>query len=148
MEDYIYNLFLTSEQGWSLFGTLRIQIPPFTADGGAPVMRAAPYAPSLQTAPVDALAPATAELTPIPITGSLSVPLLSLFRQVPLRGTLYGTAAGIFTFVLDSGNARPAVGLQMTPFGSEDYGGFLVWSTSNFSELVFSLLARPLPRTA
>lgn len=128
MEDDIYNLFLTSEQGLSLFGTLRIRRLPATVAGGA-----------------DALVPATQELTPIAVTGSISVPLLALFRQIPLRGTMYGTAAGLFTIVLDSGNARPAVGLQITPFGSDDLGGFVVWSASNFSELVFSALARQLP---
>ena len=137
MEDDIYNLLLTSEQGLSLFGTLRIRRLP-----------AAPVVPAdtlrVPTA-ADALVPATQELTPIAITGSITVPLLALFRQIPLRGTMYGTAAGLFTIVLDSGNARPAIGLQITPFGSVDLGGFVVWSTSNFSELVFSALARQLP---
>jgi len=135
MEDDIYNLFLTSEQGLSLFGTLRIRRLP-AAGGTLPLP--APGA-------ADALVPATQELTPIAITGAISVPLLALFRQIPLRGTMYGTAAGLFTIVLDSGNARPAIVLQITPFGSDDLGGFVVWGTGNFSELVFSALARQLP---
>lgn len=139
MEDDIYNLLLTSEQGLSLFGTLRIRRLPAAASTSALHMP-----PSAPTA-ADALVPATQELTPIAITGSITVPLLALFRQIPLRGTMYGTAAGLFTIVLDSGNARPAIGLQITPFGSVDLGGFVVWSTSNFSELVFSALARQLP---
>lgn len=135
MEEDIYKLLLTSEQGVSLFGTLRIRRLPAAASDGT----AAPLAAAT------ALVPGTQELTPIAVTGAISVPLLALFREIPLRGTLYGTAAGMFTIVLDSGNVRPAVGLQITPFGSDDLGGFVVWGTSNISELVFSALARQLP---
>lgn len=139
MEDDIYNLFLTSEQGLSLFGTLRIRRPQLVAaDGSA---RLPPLAP----AATDALVPATQEITPILVTGSISVPFLSLFRQIPLRGTVYATAAGLFTIVLNSGNTQPAIGLQLIPYGSEDLGGFVVWRTTNFSELVFSALGRQLP---
>lgn len=142
MEDDIYNLFLTSEQGVSLFGTLRIRRPQAVVSGAN--LRLPPLAPVA----TDALVPATQEITPILVTGSISVPVLSLFRQIPLRGTVYATAAGLFTIVLDSGNARPAIGLQLIPYGGEDLGGFVVWGTSNFSELVFSALGRQLPTGA
>lgn len=137
MEDDIYNLFLTSEQGWSLFGTLRLRLAqPLTSGGSLRV-------PPLLDA---ALVPATQELTPLPITGSISIPMLLPFRAVPLRGIAFATAAGLFSIALDSGNARPSAGIQLFPFGSPDLGGFLVWGTSAYSELVFSALARQLPR--
>lgn len=137
MEDDIYNLFLTSEQGWSLFGTLRLRLTQPLTSGGS--LRLPPLLDA-------ALAPATQQLTPLPITGSISIPLLLPFRAVPLRGIAFATPAGLFSFALDSGNARPAAGIQLFPFGSPDLGGFVVCGTSAYSELVFSALARQLPR--
>lgn len=137
MEDEIYNLFLTSEQGWSLYGTLRLRrIEPDTMTGSV----------RLPAAASEALVPVTQELVPVPIEGEISLPLLAVFRQVPLRGIAFATAAGLFSFALDSGNARPSVGIQLFPFGSPDLGGFVIWGSSNYSELVFSVLARQLPR--
>lgn len=137
MEDEIYNLFLTSEQGWSLFGTLRLRrVEADTSTGSVRL-------PELSE---EALVPVTQELTPVPVAGELSVPLLAPFQQVPLRGIAFATAAGLFSFALDSGNARPSAGIQLFPFGSPDLGGFLVWGSTNLGELVFSVLARQVPR--
>lgn len=137
MEDEIYNLFLTSEQGWSLFGTLRLRrIDPDTSTGSV----------RLPAQATEALVPVTQELVPVPVEGEISLPLLAAFRQVPLRGIAFATAAGLFSFALDSGNARPSAGIQLFPFGSPDLGGFVIWGSSNYSELVFSVLARQLPR--
>lgn len=138
MEDDIYNLFLTSEQGWSLFGTLRLRLAQPAASGG-----------SVRLPPLlgEALVPATQELTPIPITGSISIPLLLPFRAVPLRGIAFATPIGLFSLALDSGNARPSAGIQLFPFGSPDLGGFVIWGATPYTELVFSALARQLPRS-
>lgn len=138
MEDTIYSLFLTSEQGWSLYGTLRLRLrfPDAAATGSnalPPMVR-------------EALQPSLQELTPIPLEGELSVPLLSPFRQVPLTGVAYGTAAGLLSLAADSGAARPRAGIQLFPF-SED-AGVLIWGATAYSELVFSVLARQLPRPA
>lgn len=137
MQDDIYNLFLTNEQGWSVYGTLRLRLVQPLTDGG-----------SVRLPPLlgEALVPATQELTPIPVEGAISVPLLLPFREVPLRGIAFATPIGLFSFALDSGNARPSAAIQLFPFGSPDLGGFLIWSTGHFGELVFSTLARQLPR--
>jgi len=137
MEDEIYNLFLTSEQGWSLFGTLRLRR--IEADMSTGSVR-------LPAQATEALVPVTQELVPVPVKGNISLPLLAPFRRVPLRGIAFATAAGLFSFALDSGNTRPSAGIQLFPFGSPDLGGFVIWGSSNYSELVFSVLARQLPR--
>ena len=137
MEDEIYNLFVTSEQGWSLFGTLRLRrIEPDASTGSV----------RLPAQASEALVPVTQELVPVPIEGEISLPLLAAFRQVPLRGIAFATAAGLFSFALDSDNTRPSAGIQLFPFGSPELGGFVIWGSSNYSELVFSVLARQLPR--
>ena len=85
MEDDIFNLLLTSEQGASLFGTLRIRRPqPVPGQAAVPVL--APPLASAPSAASGALVPATQEITPILVTGTLSVPVLSLFRLIPQIG--------------------------------------------------------------
>jgi hypothetical protein len=133
MEDTIYNLFLTSEQGWSLYGTMRLRIR--FDDGSAampPLVSALPQ-------------PLTQLVQPNPVEGDISIPLLTLFRRVPLRGLAYGTAAGLFSIVVDSGAAWPRLGLQLFFLGGEDLCGPLVWGASNFNDSAFSVLARQLP---
>lgn len=137
MEDTFYNLFLTSEQGWSLYGSMRLRIrfDDGSAGGGAAL-------PPLLSAPPPAL---TQTVQPNPVEGDISIPLLTLFRRVPLRGLAYGTAAGLFSIVVDTGAAGPRLATQLFFLGGQDLGGPLVWSTSNFSELAFSVLARQVP---
>lgn len=132
MEDTIYNLFLTGEHGWSLYGTLRLRS--LAVDGVAlPALRSG----SLQ--------PVTVPVTLLPIEGELSIPLLTLFRQVPVRGVVYGTAAGSFSIAVDSGATWPRLRLQIFPLDIEGYGGVLAWGSSTFSELLFGVLARQVP---
>lgn len=132
MEDTIHNLFLTGEHGLSLHGTLRLHS--LAVDGVA-----------LAPLRSGSLQPVTLPVTLLPIEGELSIPLLTLFRQVPVRGVVYGTAAGSFSIAVDSGAAWPRLGLQIFPLDIEGYGGVLAWGSSTFSELLFGVLARQVP---
>ena len=137
MEDTIYNLFLTGEHGWSLYGTLRLRS--LAVDGDTSGSAALPALRS------GSLQPVTLPVTLLPIEGELSIPLLTLFRQVPVRGVVYGTAAGSFSIAVDSGAAWPRLGWQIFPLDIEGYGGVLAWGSSTFSELLFGVLARQVP---
>lgn len=141
MDDDIYTLLLTSGQGWSLVGSLRVR---YLAEGAARLGGVIPAVGGEQ------LQPANLELAVAALEGSIAVPLLSGWRQVALNGIGYGTAAGLFSIVLGNTSGQPAVAVQLFPLPTptDELAGSVVWDTGSFGELVLSVLATRLPRLA
>jgi len=131
MNDFIYNLILTGEQGLTLFGTLRYRFTDPLAtvpDGGVPALLAENQQLGVITAVV------------LPVEGSVSIPLLTGFGRVPLQGVALATAAGPITTVLGSTDPARQVFVQFNQITGNQIAGGLVWRPGEPAELVFSLL--------
>ena len=135
MNDFIYNLILTGEQGLTLFGTLRFRFTdPLAAvpDGGVPALLAENQQLGVITAVV------------IPLEGSISMPLLTGFGRVPLQGVLLGTAAGPITTIMDSTDSARRAFVQFNQISGNQIAGGVQWRPAEQGELVFSLLGTQL----
>ncbi|MDR7048750.1 hypothetical protein J2X54_001198 [Duganella sp. 3397] len=131
MNDFIYNLILTGEQGLTLFGTLRFRFTdPLAAvpDGGVPALLAENQQLGVITAVV------------IPLEGSISMPLLTGFGRVPLQGVLLATAAGPITTVFGTADPARQIFVQFNQISGNQIAGGTVWRAGEPAELVFSLL--------
>lgn len=135
MDEFIYNLLLTGEQGLSLFGTLRFR---FTAplaevpDGGVPALLA-------EIEPIG-----TVTVVALPVEGSISVPLLTGFSRVPISGVLLATAAGPVTTLFGSNDPARPLFLQFNQISGTQIAGGLQWRPGQPNRLVFSLLGTRL----
>ncbi|MET0319976.1 MAG: hypothetical protein ABW069_04540 [Duganella sp.] len=135
MDELIYNLLLTGEQGLSLFGTLRFRLTdPLAAvpDGGVPAL-------------LNEIQPiGTVTVVLIPVEGAISIPLLTGFSRVPISGVLLATAAGPVTTLFGSNDSARPLFLQFNQFSGTQIAGGLVWRPGEPTELVFSLLGTQL----
>lgn len=135
MDEIIYNLLLTSEQGLTLFGTLRYRLT-FPAapvgDGGVPALLA--EASNIGTVTVVAL----------PANGSIAIPLLTGLGRVPLAGVALATAAGPVTTLLSSTDINRRLFLQFNQISSNRIAGGLLWRGGQPGEIAFSLLGTQL----
>lgn len=134
MNELVYRLFLFNEQGWSIYGTLRLRyLPP---EAAAPVAAAAdlPSAIPQQT---------TIELGVAPVEGTVSIPLLYGLRTVPITGIALISPVSLFSYLLSSTGSAPSVGMQVLLLGGQDLTGNLIWR-DQFREYVFGLLVTPL----
>lgn len=135
MDEFIYKLLLTGEQGLSLFGTLRFR---FTAplaevaDGGVPALLA-------EIAPLG-----TVTVVALPVEGTISVPLLTGFSRVPIAGALLATAAGPVTTLFGSNDPARPLFLQFNQISGTQVVGGLQWRTGQSNRLVFSTLGTRL----
>jgi hypothetical protein len=156
MEDFIYNLFLTSELGFSLPGTLRYRAA-MTAESATKsatesiavsTARSTPDAPTAGPAEAEHAAAAPLPAQPIdlfetPLQGVLVAPLLTGIAPVPLRGFLYSTAAGPLTVVLFN-TGTPQVSLQFNFLVTDTIAGGLAWQPvpSTQASALYSVLGR------
>jgi hypothetical protein len=135
MDEFIYNLVLTGEQGLSLFGTLRFRFTDplaAVADGGVPALLS------------EAQQIGTITVVVLELEGAISIPLLTGFGRVPLNGALLATAAGPVTTLLSSIDAARPLTLQFNQISGTQIAGGLVWRPGQPTELVFSLLGTQL----
>ena len=147
MDEFIYSLLLTGEQGLSLFGTLRFRF-------AAPLAEAAQADQAVQAAKVaDGGVPALlAEIAPLgtvtvvvlPVEGTISVPLLTGFSRVPIAGALLATAAGPVTTLFGSTDPARPLFLQFNQISGAQVVGGLQWRTGQTNRLVFSMLGTRL----
>lgn len=131
MNDFIYNLILTGEQGLTLFGTLRFRLTNPLAevpDGGVPAL----LAENEQLGVITAVF--------IPIEGSVAIPLLTGFGSVPLQGAILATPAAPLTTILGSSDPSRQVFVQFNQISGDKIAGGLVWRPGDPAELVFSFL--------
>ncbi|MET0319981.1 MAG: hypothetical protein ABW069_04565 [Duganella sp.] len=140
MNEFIYNLLLTSELGFSLSGLLRYRAAPTNATAPDD----APPAPAgfQQAEPVD--------LLETPLEGSVVIRLLSGVVPQRLRGTLFSTAGGPLSVVLFS-NDSPGLVLQFSFLLPGTIAGGLLWQPGapGGSVIVpYSLLGRRLGAAA
>jgi CRISPR/Cas system endoribonuclease Cas6 (RAMP superfamily) len=135
MDEFIYNLLLTGEQGLSLFGTLRFRLTdPLTVvpDGGVPALLN-------QIEPIG-----TVTVVLLPAEGTISIPLLTGFSRVPISGALFATAAGPVTTLFGSTDSARPLFLQFNQISGNQIAGGVVWRSGEPAELVFSLLGTQL----
>ena len=136
MDEIIYSLLLTGRFGLSLPGTLRIRFTDLDA-----LSRRVDVAAMLAAAPQ----PVTVEVAVFQLEGTLSVPLLTGVRPVPLRGVALGTAAGPIGVVLGSTDPARPVDVLFNLLDLQTIAGGVVWRRGRFGELVLSLLGTQLP---
>lgn len=141
MEEIIYRLLLTGAQGLTLFGTLRLRVLPqlaATLDGALP--SAAPLAVALAAAqPLG-----TATFVAVPLQGTLSVPLLTGLRSVPLNGVLLlSPAAGLAYDMSSADPARPLL-LKFNNLDGVRIAGGVSWRPGDPVLLALSLLGTRL----
>ncbi|MET0319979.1 MAG: hypothetical protein ABW069_04555 [Duganella sp.] len=135
MDELIYNLLLTGEQGLTVFGTLRYRFTGPLAGTGDSETLAASYPPRQL---------GVVTVVPVPVAGTLSVPLLTGFGRVPIAGVVLVTpAAGLLTVFVSDDPARRLL-LQCNDIGTNRIAGGLLWRPRDPAELVFSLLGTRL----
>jgi len=135
MDEIIFNLLLTGRTGLSLPGTLRFRFTDLDA-----------LAPAADLAALLAKAaqPVSIEVAVFQLEGTLSVPLLTGVRPVPLAGVALGTAAGSVGFILSSTDPARRLDLLFNLLDLQTIAGGMVWRRGQFGELVFSLLGTQL----
>lgn len=135
MDEIIYTLLLTGRSGLSLPGTLRIRFTDLDALAQK-VDIAALLAKAAQ--------PVSIEVAVFQLEGSLTVPLLTGARPVPLAGIALGTAAGPVGVVLSSTDPARRADLLFNLLDLQTIAGGMVWRRGQLGQLVFSLLGTQL----
>ena len=136
MDEIAFNIILTSRFGLSLPGTLRLRFTDLDAlmpngDIGA-VLAAMPQ-------PVDI------DVAVFQLVGTMSVPLLTGVRPVPVAGVGLATAAGPIGYVLAGTDPTRPLRLLFNNLDVQDIAGGLVWRAGQFGQQIFSLLGTQLP---
>lgn len=139
MEETIYNLLLTGEQGIALFGTLRVRVLAPAAPGLALPVQAA-----LLPAPVAAQPLGTATFVALPLQGSLSVPLLTGFGRVPLNGVLLLSPAAGLAYDLSSNEPSRRLIVKFNNTEGVRIAGGLLWQPGSPAQLAFSFIGTRL----
>lgn len=135
MDEIIYTLLLTGRSGLSLPGTLRFRFTDLDALAQK-VDIAALLAKAAQ--------PVSIEVAVFQLEGSLTVPLLTGARPVPLAGIALGTAAGPVGVVLSSTDPARRADLLFNLLDLQTIAGGMVWRRGQLGQLVFSLLGTQL----
>lgn len=135
MDEIIDNLLLTGRSGLSLPGTLRFRFTDLDA-----------LAPTVDVAALVAKAAqsVTVEVGIFQLAGSLSVPLLTGARPVPLAGFALFTNAAPVGFVLSSTDPARRLDLLFNLLDARTSAGGMVWRRGQSGELVLSLLGTQL----
>jgi hypothetical protein len=131
MDEIIYNLLLTGRSGLSLPGTLRFRFTDL--DALAPADDVAALLSKLAQ-------PVSVEVAVFQLEGTLSVPLLTGARPLPLAGVGLGTAAGSVGYVLSSADPARRLDMLFNLLDFQTTAGGVVWRRGQFGELVLSLL--------
>lgn len=135
MDEIIYTLLLTGRSGLSLPGTLRFRFTDLDALAQK-VDIAALLAKAAQ--------PISIEVAVFQLEGSLTVPLLTGARPVPLAGIALATAAGPVGVVLSSTDPARRADLLFNLLDLQTIAGGMVWRRGQLGQLVFSLLGTQL----
>jgi hypothetical protein len=137
MDEIIFNILLTNRFGLSLPGTLRIRFTDLDA--------IAPKGDIGAVLAAIAAQPVSIEAAVFELEGTLSVPLLTGARPVPLAGSGLATAAGAIGFVLGGTDPARPLRLLFNVLDVQDIAGGLVWRAGQPGEQVFSFLGTQLP---
>ena len=135
MDEIIYNLLLTGRFGLSLPGILRFRFTDLDA-----------LAPTVDVAAMLAAAgqPISIDVAVFQLAGTLSVPLLTGVRPVPLAGVAFGTAAGSIGVLLSSTDPARRLDLLFNLLDLQTIAGGMVWRRGQLGQMVFSLLGTQL----
>lgn len=133
MDELIYTILIRTAQGLILPGTLRFRVltnQPVARSGDGPV--------HLHT---QAQQQSTVDLYVYPMEGSISIPLLTGVRPVPLNGVAWFPLIGPFvTGVLGETTPRFGLSMQLFELDPEHLCGGLLWRAGEPGALAFSLL--------
>lgn len=135
MDEFVYSLLLKGTQGLTLLGTLRYHFTDLTA---------ATRAHDIQALMGETINHPTIELFVVPAEGSISVPLLTGLKPVPIAGVGFGSPAGLLTVLFNSTDPKRGLGMQINPIDATHIGGGLVWKPGEPGTMVFSVLGTQL----
>ena len=135
MDEVIYDLLLTSRYGLTLPGTLRYGL----ANPEDEALRGGDFAAML----AEALQRPSAEFAAFALKGTLSVPLLSGFRSVPITGVVLVSPAAPLTTLFTSADPLRPVDLQFNSFDLREIFGGLMWRQRQPGQVLFSVLGTP-----
>ncbi len=145
MDDIIYNLLLKSSVGLTLLGTLRYR---FTDLDALTEMGNGKREDGIAGLMAEALQRPTVVVALFQLEGTLSIPLLSGLRAIPLQGLAFATPAGPVTTLLSSTDPQRGAGLQFNLLDNRHVAGGLSWRSGEPGELVFSVLGTQLAPAA
>ncbi|WP_229210425.1 hypothetical protein [Duganella sp. CF517] len=89
--------------------------------------------------------PVAIDVAVFQLVGTLSVPLLTGARAVPVAGVGLATAAGPIGYVLDGTDPARPLRLLFNNLEVQDIAGGLVWRAGQLGQQIFSLLGTQLP---
>jgi hypothetical protein len=143
MDEIIYSLLLKTAPGLALLGTLRYRF-----DSTNPANATPPTEPA--GADFDSLLTQAQQQTPIELTafqvdGSVTIPLITGLRPVPITGLALVTFLGPpITTITSSTDPTRNLFLQFNQLDERHIAGGLVWRPGEPGELIFSVLGTRL----
>lgn len=143
MEEIIYSLLLKTAPGLALLGTLRYRF-----DNTNPANTNTPTEPA--EADFSALLTQAQQQTPIELTafqvdGSVTIPLITGLRPVPITGLALVTFLGPpITTITSSTDPTRNLFLQFNQLDERHIAGGLVWRPGEPGELIFSVMGTRL----
>lgn len=132
MEEFLYSVLLTGQQGLTLPGTARLQVD-FSA--GANSMEALAAAP-LQRPII--------EVSLVPVTGAVVIPLLSGLRPIPVSGVCYLGLFGPLWFVVRGGSLFTPLVMQFNFSANNTIIGGVSWRRGQPLGRAFGMLGTRL----
>ena len=133
MDEIIYRLLLKTGLGLALLGTLRYRLSSLQPANPAGTDVAALLSQVQQQN--------TFDLTVYGIEGSVSIPLLTGLRPVPISGILLNAFLGPpITTLASSTDPTRNLFVQFNPLDNNHIGGGLAWRPGEPGELIFALL--------
>lgn len=132
MEEFLYSLLLTGQQGLTLPGTARLQVD-FSA--GADSMGAL-AAPPLQRPII--------EVSLVPVTGVITIPLLAGLAPIPVSGVCYLGVIAPFWFTVSGGSLLTPLNMQFNFSGNNNIIGGVSWRRGQPLGRAFGMLGTRL----
>ncbi|MET0319975.1 MAG: hypothetical protein ABW069_04535 [Duganella sp.] len=138
MDEIVYSLLLKTAPGLAVLGTLRYR---FSSTNPAN-----PVGADVASVLSQVQQQTTLELTAFQIDGSVTIPLITGLRPVPITGIALITFLGppVTTLASSTDPARNLF-LQFNQLDNNHIGGGLVWRPGEPGQLIFSVLGTQLP---
>jgi hypothetical protein len=147
MDEIIYSLLLKTAPGLALLGTLRYRFDSTNpANASTPTEPAEADFGSLLTQAQQQLQQQTPiDLTAFQVDGSVTIPLITGLRPVPITGIALVTFLGPpITTITSSTDPTRNLFLQFNQLDENHIAGGLVWRPGEPGELIFSVLGTRL----
>lgn len=144
MDEIIYSLLLKTAPGLALLGTLRYRFDSTNPADGAD-RPAEPAEADIGAVLTQAQQQTPIELTAFQVDGSVTIPLITGLRAVPITGIALVTFLGPpITTITSSTDPARNLFLQFNQLDERHIAGGLVWRPGEPGELIFSVLGTRL----